>query len=141
MGGVSAGKISAGVAQRLGVVGAHAYSVVGAHEYHGEKHLQMRNPWGERLQDPADNKELLHQPSGRRGSWTALFGAKQDKDNGVFVLPFAEVVEHFSSVMLSWDPGMFTFHQATLPCCPCATVPLSRAYRADVSLSDTAPPL
>jgi len=103
------GKLTCKEERELGLAGEHDYAVLDMKEVGTQHLLLIKNPWcdgmvwkGARVQDD---------PSGQ--SWTkdlreALPSATTP---GTFWMNFEAVVQHFESLYLNWNPGLFTKRQ------------------------------
>ena len=106
------GKLSHKEEMELGLAGEHDYAVLDMKEVDSQRLLLVKNPWcngmvwkGRLLPTSSDN---LSRP------WTqALAEALPDNSivPGTFWISFEDVIQHFESLYLNWNPGLFLHRQ------------------------------
>jgi calpain-7 len=105
------GRLTPREEKELGLVGEHDYAILDMKEI-GPQHLMLvKNPWCDGLiwkgSDPTEES------SGR--VWTQdLRGALPNqpvKAPGTFWMSFEDVAQHFESLYLNWNPGLFRNRQ------------------------------
>jgi calpain-7 len=108
---VGTGRLTPREEKELGLVGEHDYAILDMKEI-GPQHLMLvKNPWCDGLiwkgSDPIEGS------SGR--VWTQdLRGALPNqpvKAPGTFWMSFEDVAQHFESLYLNWNPGLFRNRQ------------------------------
>lgn len=81
-------------ASTLGLVGNHAYTVLGVAEYNGVKLVRCRNPWGvERYTGPWNDADPVWTPEAK----TAL--NHTTSNDGIFFVPLSDFKAAFGSVV------------------------------------------
>ncbi|KAI9838547.1 MAG: hypothetical protein M1819_004856 [Sarea resinae] len=111
------GKMTQREEKHLGLAGEHDYAVLDMKEVGEYKLALVKNPWSEGTvwKGPSffggalGNNEKLR-------TWTdelrdALPSAKEDLAPGTFWMDFDSVLQHFDSLYLNWNPGLFTHRQ------------------------------
>lgn len=91
-----------------GLVPSHAYAILDLREGAGERLVKLKNPWRRKrwtgALSPSDGE-----------SWNAelwqLCGydlwAAQESDDGIFWIRWGDLIKHFDSIHMNWDPEMF----------------------------------
>lgn len=79
-----------------GIVPGHAYSILAVREIRGNKLLQLRNPWGsfEWKGDWSDASDTWK----KNPAVKALIRPKDDPDDGIFWMCYADFLKHFDTV-------------------------------------------
>lgn len=104
---ISTGDMSEAEEERLGLVTSHAYAVLDARQVGSLRMLQVKNPWAHR--------EWSGRFSARdRASWTPEMqralnfdpAMSSRVDNGIFWMEYNDVLTHFHSVHLNWNPNL-----------------------------------
>lgn len=90
---IGTGRMDHRTERKLGLEGQHSYAVLDMRESDNDKWLLVKNPW-------VDSK------SHRRLSTTAF-----PAPPGAFWTSFDDVVRHFESLYLNWNPGLFSTRQ------------------------------
>ncbi|CAG8959171.1 hypothetical protein HYFRA_00013035 [Hymenoscyphus fraxineus] len=106
------GKLSRKEERELGLAGQHDYAILDLRDVGGQRLLLVKNPWC----DGMVWKGKLYVPdtkSSQQG-WT------RDLENalpqiatspGTFWMSLDDVVQHFESLYLNWNPGLFKYRQ------------------------------
>ena len=97
--GVKKGRVGEGVLE-CGLVGGHAYALLGVHEYQGHHLYKLRNPWGSGEWNLAWSDSSAEMDEAAR----AALGATVE-DDGVFFMEKADFSAHWESVapVRLWD--------------------------------------
>lgn len=102
------GKLSHKEEKELGLAGEHDYAVIDMKEVGTQRLLLVKNPWC----DGMIWKGSLPTPASESSqSWTqALLSALPATTfaPGTFWMTFESVIQHFESLYLNWNPGLFT---------------------------------
>lgn len=110
------GKISSQTERATGLAGEHDYAVLDMRETSSQKLMLVKNPWcegtswkGSIPKSPVDDEseedeEIL--PSSRD-----LLNADDKLTPGTFWMDLNSVMQHFESIYLNWNPGLFSFRQ------------------------------
>jgi len=118
------GKMSSKAERELGLAGLHDYAVLDLKEVDDQRLLLVKNPWCE----GTTWKGRLTLPSIPTGSNTGLEetqslqaslpggapGGQQNEGHmlpGSFWIDLNNVVQHFETMYLNWNPGLFKFRQ------------------------------
>lgn len=105
------GRLSQREEEGLGLAGEHDYAVLSMKEVNGKRMLLVKNPWCD---------GMVWNESGHVSSETSEQWASELRDalprvdeisRGTFWIPFDQVVRHFESMYLNWNPGLFTHRQ------------------------------
>jgi len=107
------GKISRREEKALGLAGEHDYAVLDLKEFGLQRLLLIKNPWC----DGMVWKKSVHisESEAQNETWTKeLRSALPDEPSaskGTFWMSFEDVVQHFESLYLNWNPGLFRQRQ------------------------------
>jgi hypothetical protein len=106
------GKLSAREEKELGLVGEHDYAVLDLKEI-GSQHLMLvKNPWCDGVVWNGSNPTSEESSS---GGWTEdIRGALPNLPvtaPGTFWMSYEDVAQHFESLYLNWNPGLFRNRQ------------------------------
>ncbi|KAF2266143.1 cysteine proteinase [Lojkania enalia] len=116
---VGTGRMSAKQERELGLEGQHSYVVLDMKEIENDNLLLVKNPWvegkgwrGSRpFTAPIDSNTISEESPEMRMS-----GVKQDNtvlgaQSTTFWIPLNHVIQHFESLYLNWNPGLFQYRQ------------------------------
>ena len=106
------GKLSNKEERELGLAGEHDYAVLDMKEVGPYRLLLVKNPWCDGI--VWKGSTLNPPPESSSGSWaqdlaTALPLATPAP--GTFWMSFDDVIQHFESLYLNWNPGLFLHRQ------------------------------
>lgn len=107
------GNLSCKEEKELGLAGAHDYAVLDMTEVNSQRRLLIKNPWcdgmvwkGFRIGIDEEQQEQ---------SWTKDLSQALPQSSvmapGTFWMDFEDVVQHFESLYLNWNPGLFLCRQ------------------------------
>ncbi|KAF1810649.1 cysteine proteinase [Eremomyces bilateralis CBS 781.70] len=109
------GKMDHRVERELGLAGQHDYAVLDMKEKDSEKFILLKNPWvdgvawkGSRIKQPSAEASSSGDASPMAGSSTL---ASYKDTPGLFWMTLNEVIQHFESIYLNWNPGLFQHRQ------------------------------
>ncbi|KAF2096321.1 cysteine proteinase [Rhizodiscina lignyota] len=115
------GKMSRRLERDLGLAAQHAYSVLDLKEEDGQRLLLLKNPW---VEGTSWRGRSRHQSStaltGQNGDSLVDGDAKDPTDfpkphephtPGTFWIDLNNIMQHFESIYLSWNPGLFSRRQ------------------------------
>lgn len=122
------GHMSKKLEKNLGLASQHAYSVIDLKEEDGQSLLLLKNPWCEgtswRGRSPhpssaslakADSDGLLDSTTpdvAPKWSSSTTFPRPQDPCTpGTFWINLNNIMQHFESIYLNWNPGLFSYRQ------------------------------
>lgn len=109
-----------------GLAGEHDYAVLDLREVDGQKLMLVKNPWCEgtswkgsvpRLHQPGDSNEQIGQAIGNDNvddlvpSSGDLLNSEDQLTPGTFWMDLNNVEQHFESIYLNWNPGLFQHRQ------------------------------
>ncbi|TKX24499.1 calpain family cysteine protease [Elsinoe australis] len=109
------GKMSAKTEREVGLASEHDYAVLDLREEQGQKLMLVKNPWcegstwaGSRPRRPSTSTQLDEDavPSSRD-----LLNANSQLSPGTFWMDLNSVTQHFESIYLNWNPGLFKYRQ------------------------------
>lgn len=119
------GKMSSRAEKDVGLAGEHDYAVLDLREVDGQKLLLVKNPWCEGTswtgsmpriskaqkntnchiqQDEFDGEDVVQ-------SSRDLLNSDDQLSPGTFWMDLNSVVQHFESIYLNWNPGLFNYRQ------------------------------
>lgn len=106
------GKISRREEKALGLAGEHDYAVLDLKMFGAQRLLLIKNPWC----DGMIWKKAVYIPNSEQesASWESeLRAALPDTSTGqgTFWMSFEDMVQHFDSLYLNWNPGLFLQRQ------------------------------
>jgi calpain-7 len=108
------GKLSHKEERALGLAGEHDYAVLDMKEIGSQRLLLVKNPWCDGM---VWKKSLYipEEPEEYKEAWTQeLRSTLPDNPattQGTFWMSFEDVVQHFESLYLNWNPGLFRYRQ------------------------------
>ncbi|KAF1988185.1 cysteine proteinase [Aulographum hederae CBS 113979] len=121
------GHMSSRVERELGLAGQHAYAVLDMKEEDDQKLFLLKNPWCEgtswrgslprssssRVNSPGPNVEFRSEDgTSTPSSMLGVFPRPQEQyAPGIFWIDLNSVLQHFESIYLNWNPGLFTHRQ------------------------------
>jgi calpain-7 len=99
--------------KELGLAGEHDYAVLDMKEVGNQRLLLVKNPWCDGM--VWRGKLFIPEENDTSESWTEeLRAALPDRSHaapGTFWMSLEDVVQHFESLYLNWNPGLFKFRQ------------------------------
>jgi calpain-7 len=108
------GKMSNKLERDLGLAGQHDYAVLDMKEDDDQKLVLLKNPWCEgtswkgNLPQSTGKSALLSQTTPEQDSVTP-----SEHSAGTFWIDWNNILQHFESVYLNWNPGLFSFREDT----------------------------
>lgn len=107
------GKLSQREEKELGLAGEHDYAVLDMKEVGSQRLLLIKNPWCDGM--IWKGARLATGPDPENQDWAqelrdALPG-RSSTSPGTFWMSFEDVVQHFESMYLNWNPGLFRHRQ------------------------------
>ena len=106
------GKLSHGEEKELGLAGEHDYAVIDMKEVGSQRLLLVKNPWCDGM---VWKGSIPTPPSEPSQTWTqdlvSAFPTTEILAPGTFWMTFEDVIQHFESLYLNWNPGLFTYRQ------------------------------
>jgi calpain-7 len=135
------GKLTHREERELGLAGEHDYAVLDLKEVGSQRLLLVKNPWC----DGMVWKGSILQPSSSSPSqsWTKDLASALPSNStttpGTFWMSFEDIIQHFESLYLNWNPGLFRHRQDhhfswTLPA---INTPGSFAHNPQYAVSST----
>eukprot|EP00904_Undaria_pinnatifida_P013645 jgi/Undpi1/9410/HiC_scaffold_27.g11867.m1 len=116
-------------ADKLGLVPSHAYAVLDAKEVNGTRLLQVKNPWSrKRWTGPYSVEDTLRWTPALKQAVKYDLETAQLKDNGVFWIDFASIVQYFRNVFMNWNPALFSHRFVTHARWPVTSGPSNDNY-------------
>ncbi|KAJ9647307.1 cysteine protease [Coniosporium tulheliwenetii] len=122
------GRMSHRIERQLGLEGEHDYAVLDLKEQGSSRLLCLKNPWCEGTSWKGKLPELstaessepdfgLHacrspQPVEQASSVQSSSGSvRHAHEQGIFWIDIDNVLRHFQSIFLNWNPGLFSYRQ------------------------------
>ncbi|KAK5125229.1 hypothetical protein LTR85_000905 [Meristemomyces frigidus] len=123
------GKMSARTERELGLASEHDYAVLDLCEVDGQRLMLIKNPWCEGTswrgslkpnkhsgikpaKEPAEQSLIeFNDDTGPVQSSRDLLNADEQLSPGTFWMDLDNVIQHFESVYLNWNPGLFAHRQ------------------------------
>lgn len=111
------GKLTNREERELGLAGEHDYAVLDMEEVGNQRRLLIKNPWCNGMvwkgsQQPTWTSDMLSSLPGTSDQTEAQSDQKREKDApGTFWLSLSDTIQHFESLYLNWNPGLFTHRQ------------------------------
>ncbi|KAK4945235.1 cysteine protease, partial [Elasticomyces elasticus] len=120
------GKISNHMERQVGLAGEHDYAILGLREIGDHKLILIKNPWCEGTswrgtinltpESDAGQSDSVTPPElddDGEGPMTArqLLNSNDQLTPGTFWMDLNSVVQHFESIYLNWNPGLFTHRE------------------------------
>lgn len=107
------GKISRREEKALGLAGEHDYAVLDLKVFGSQRLLLIKNPWCDGM--VWKKSVYIPETEAENETWTnELRSALPDEPSasqGTFWMSFEDVVQHFESLYLNWNPGLFRQRQ------------------------------
>lgn len=107
------GKLSHKEEKELGLAGEHDYAILDMKEVRSQRLLLVKNPWCDGM--AWKGRVLIPEEESTAQSWTQdLRESLPDKSStnpGTFWMNLEAVVQHFESLYLNWNPGLFKHRQ------------------------------
>jgi hypothetical protein len=114
------GKMSSKTEKALGLAGEHDYAVLDLREVDGQRLMLIKNPWVQgtswrgRFKDASmaedDFTQLQHEME-PVDSPRDLLNVDDQLKPGTFWMDLDNVIQHFESVYLNWNSGLFSYRQ------------------------------
>lgn len=105
------GAMTATSEKLTGLVGQHDYAVLDLAVRGGSRQLQVKNPWLQGTSWTGYNTDEQANDSSKPGISTSTTfqsdSAIEDARPGVFWMDINDVVQHFDSIYLNWNPALF----------------------------------
>ncbi|KAL9030268.1 MAG: hypothetical protein Q9196_001598 [Gyalolechia fulgens] len=112
------GRTSESEAYSTGLPGEHDYAVIGLEESSGKRLFLVKNPWSESggwvpnpksevQHDPVNRKMQVFEDVPKRGPEAQ----KSSLQPGTFWINVNDVFQHFESLYLNWNPGLFAYRE------------------------------
>jgi hypothetical protein len=117
------GQMSSKTEKALGLVGQHDYAVLDLREVDGQRLMLIKNPWVEGSSWHGRFKDFSQTPSQSDEDSPAntneepvdcprdLLNVDKEMKPGTFWMDLDNVVQHFESVYLNWNTGLFSHRQ------------------------------
>lgn len=123
------GKMSSRTERELGLASEHDYAVLDLREVDGQRLMLVKNPWcegtswrGSLKQDEPnklepdkqaiqDHLDELDSDTGPAQCSRDLLNADEELSPGTFWMDLDNVIQHFESIYLNWNPGLFAHRQ------------------------------
>ena len=121
------GKMTCRTERELGLAGEHDYAVLDLREVDGQRLMLIKNPWCEgrswigraNAGDPGSPRSsgiaepLNDSNNGLEPAQSSrdLLNTDDQLSPGCFWMDLDNVVQHFESIYLNWNPGLFTFRE------------------------------
>lgn len=108
------GKLSCKEEKELGLAGEHDYAVLDMKETGSQRLLLIKNPWCDGMVWKGSRIETQDESSSEQ-AWTRDLREALPQESpttpGTFWMSFENVVQHFESLYLNWNPGLFRCRQ------------------------------
>ncbi|KAJ4412701.1 cysteine protease [Didymella pomorum] len=118
---VGTGKMSTRQERELGLEGQHSYVVLDMKETDHDRLLLIKNPWveGKGWKGPRPSAApVVDSSTSSGGSWASLEAYHRDSlptterpHPTTFWIGLQQVIQHFESLYLNWNPGLFQYRQ------------------------------
>lgn len=120
------GKMSSRAEKATGLAGEHDYAVLDLREVDDQKLLLVKNPWCEgtswigsmprnirliKSNDQQDQPEEVDGDDDVVQSSRDLLNSDDQLSPGTFWMDLNSVLQHFESIYLNWNPGLFKYRQ------------------------------
>ena len=105
------GKLTHREERELGLAGEHDYAILDMKEVGSQRLLLVKNPWCDGM---VWKGSVLQTSSSPSQSWPQdLVEALPSSSTapGTFWMSFEEIIQHFESLYLNWNPGLFLHRQ------------------------------
>ncbi|KXL44611.1 hypothetical protein M433DRAFT_68117 [Acidomyces richmondensis BFW] len=125
---IGTGKMSSTTERELGLASEHDYAVLELREIDGQRLMLIKNPWCEGTswrgrfngsqynallpKEPAD-KSLIELDDGVEPLQNSrdLLNSDEQLSPGTFWMDLDNILQHFESIYLNWNPGLFSCRQ------------------------------
>jgi hypothetical protein len=98
--------------KELGLAGEHDYAVLDMKEVDSQRLMLVKNPWCDGMIWKGSH---FSPPVSASGSWTKdlqeALPREEKLSPGTFWMSFEDVAQHFESLYLNWNPGLFLHRQ------------------------------
>lgn len=110
------GKMSARAEKDTGLAGEHDYAVLDLREVDGQNLLLVKNPWCEgtswtgstpKLESSNGQERTTYEDEDTLPSSRDLLNSNDQLTPGTFWMDLNSVLQHFESIYLNWNPGLF----------------------------------
>jgi calpain-7 len=105
------GKLSRKEETELGLAGAHDYAVLDMKESGSQRQLLVKNPWCDGMVWKGFRTEEQEEPDQWAKDLGEALPRKSPTTPGTFWMDFEDIVQHFESLYLNWNPGLFRYRQ------------------------------
>ncbi|KAF2429597.1 cysteine proteinase [Tothia fuscella] len=122
------GKMSNRLERELGLAGQHDYAVLDLKEEDDQKLVLLKNPWCEGTSwkgtlpqsiTPTTVNKLgagyalseISETTPRLLNAAHVGRTEQELSSGIFWIDWNNILQHFESIYLNWNPGLFTYRQ------------------------------
>lgn len=104
------GRISSEEEDFLGLIGEHDYAVMDLEIVEDSRRLLIKNPW---CNGPVWKGSTYSQPGAEDlpSTMTSLMLDSHNHTAGSFWMSLEDVIQHFESMYLNWNPALFTHRQ------------------------------
>ncbi|KAF4625559.1 hypothetical protein G7Y89_g12609 [Cudoniella acicularis] len=107
------GKLSHREERELGLAGEHDYAILDMKESGSQRLLLVKNPWRDGM--VWKGSTLMPENGAPGPSWTQdireALPEKSPPSLGTFWMSLEDVIQHFESLYLNWNPGLFKYRQ------------------------------
>lgn len=111
------GKLTEFEQKNTALASEHDYAVIGLQENRGKRLFLLKNPWSEGNKGPDGDGNDDHGGSKQHGATPEDVSSRQLKgepptvDPGTFWMNVNDVFQHFETLYLNWNPGLFSHRQ------------------------------
>ncbi|KAL9057732.1 MAG: hypothetical protein Q9206_002230, partial [Seirophora lacunosa] len=111
------GKLTEFEQKNTALASEHDYAVIGLQENRGKRLFLLKNPWSEGNKGPDGDGNGDHGGSKQQGATPEAVSSRQLKgepptvDSGTFWMNVNDVFQHFETLYLNWNPGLFSHRQ------------------------------
>ncbi|KAL8963606.1 MAG: hypothetical protein Q9193_000149 [Seirophora villosa] len=111
------GKLTEFEQKNTALASEHDYAVIGLQENSGKRLFLLKNPWSEGNKGPDGDGNGDHGGSKQHGATPEAVSSRQLKgepptvDPGTFWMNVNDVFQHFETLYLNWNPGLFSHRQ------------------------------
>lgn len=104
------GRLSRKEEKELGLAGEHDYAILNMKEVGSQRLLLVKNPWYDGMSWKGSQPSVEDSATWTNELRSAL-PTKSITSPGTFWMSFEDVVQHFESLYLNWNPGLFLHRQ------------------------------
>lgn len=102
--------------KELGLVGEHDYAILDMKEAGSQRLLLVKNPWCDGMIWKGKVLVPESESESEEETWTqdmreTLPSSRSATNPGTFWMTLEDIVQHFESLYLNWNPGLFTYRQ------------------------------